>query len=339
MKPTAVILNDTRGDAHFGCARVMASVENGLLQRGVNILATSHVRNDWLRDGPFLAAMDKSDLIVVNGEGTLHHGTKYGERLLCVATHPARQGKKAILINALYQENPPHWGNYLRHFDLRVARDHASQREMEKACSLPVLVCPDLSLSEGRIEPPAIAQARQLITIGDSVQKNKRAALGKLRRVIPDVCSISIRSQLKSPKNYKFATLRSLRTLYAWTYDRWATLADPSLIIPTSQDEFLKWLYKSRLHVTGRFHGVCLCLATETPFLALRSNTRKIETLLDFFGLGYNRLMSPEEIEDTLKSGCDLSFSDAEMQKIRAGLQMAKDKAKWVFDTVVMSLK
>ena len=41
--------------------------------------------------------------------------------------------------------------------------------------------------------------------------------------------------------------------------------------------------------VTGRFHTACMALLTKTPFLALNSNSWKIEALLKDVGLNLKR--------------------------------------------------
>ena len=47
MPLTAVLMNDTRGHAHFGCQRVMRVIESNLESRGIKVTARSLVRNDW----------------------------------------------------------------------------------------------------------------------------------------------------------------------------------------------------------------------------------------------------------------------------------------------------
>jgi hypothetical protein len=333
MRKKAVILNDTRGDAHFGCERVMCMIENLLTDRGIDVIATSIIRNDWENDRCFLDRMEKSDLILVNGEGTLHHGTKYGERLLRVAIHPSREGKKLALVNALYEENPAFWGEYLSRFDVLAARDAESQQEIERACLKSALFCPDLSLSSGFISPSAPSTVRSLLTIGDSVRKETTSALKSLANVVPEARYLSILSQLKNPRSHASFPHRAIRGVYSGVYNRMARL-DKRLIMPKTQDDFITWLYRSSLHVTGRFHGICLCLATETPFLAVKSNSRKIESLLDFFGLGRDRLVDVETAKSMLRNGHVLEFSGHEKRMIRKGLKTAMLDAEYLFDAV-----
>jgi len=44
---------------------------------------------------------------------------------------------------------------------------------------------------------------------------------------------------------------------------------------------YISWMRSLDLYITGRFHGVCLAIATGVPFLALPSNSHKIEGILN----------------------------------------------------------
>src|SRR3546814_15358610 len=81
----------------------MRRIEENLRCRGISITAVSPVRHDWEGDASFLKAMAACDIIVINGEGTLHHGAPHGEILLKVVDHPVRTTKPVVLINALYR--------------------------------------------------------------------------------------------------------------------------------------------------------------------------------------------------------------------------------------------
>jgi len=47
---------------------------------------------------------------------------------------------------------------------------------------------------------------------------------------------------------------------------------------------YINWLKSLDLYVTGRFHGVCLAMMFQVPFLAIPSNSHKIEGLLEDCG-------------------------------------------------------
>jgi hypothetical protein len=94
--------------------------------------------------------------------------------------------------------------------------------------------------------------------------------------------------------------------------------------------EYARQLSSYELMLTGRFHVVTFCLATETPFVAVESNTPKISSLLrDIFGAA-DRVISDEEIANV-----DLSrfarWSDSEIAKLRTFRSAAKEKVDRMF--------
>ena len=70
-------------------------------------------------------------------------------------------------------------------------------------------------------------------------------------------------------------------------------------VVERPVDDFMALLSSSELVVTGRFHVVCLCLITGTPFLAVASNSHKVEGMLEDAGL-LHRLVSPQKLAQIL---------------------------------------
>jgi hypothetical protein len=67
-------------------------------------------------------------------------------------------------------------------------------------------------------------------------------------------------------------------------------------VSPTSAD-YASYLSAHQLALAGRYHAVCFCLATRTPFVAAESNTPKISSLLsDVFGSN-SRVVTVSEIK------------------------------------------
>jgi hypothetical protein len=102
----AVLINDTSSANHHGCRRVVATIRSSLAIRGIDIIASSPIGAAWGKDAALEAALRSAHLLVVNGEGTLHHGAPEGERLLLAVDHAAALGKPVALINTIYQDNP-----------------------------------------------------------------------------------------------------------------------------------------------------------------------------------------------------------------------------------------
>lgn len=328
----AVILNDTRGDNHFGCFRVMRVIEENLAWRGITVTARSLVRNDWERDRAFLAKLDEADLIVVNGEGTLHHGHRQGERLLRIADHPARSGKPVALINTIYQQNPEGWRHHLERIDLVSTRDSRSAAEIGQLTGRDCGWVPDLSLAEGAVDTSGMARTRLLV--GDSVETGTRKALLGLTDLDPGARFLPILKGLKPSKPHHPTPFRQLREAYIWLNARYSQWRRGNIEFNRDEAGFIRSLTTARLHVTGRFHAVCFCLFTSTPFLAVESNSWKIAALLEDFGLGTARIIPVGEIRVRLTSGADFGFSDDEKAKITAGLARCTAGTADLFDRI-----
>ena len=96
---------------------------------------------------------------------------------------------------------------------------------------------------------------------------------------------------------------------------------------------YLRALAGAEGHITGRFHGICLSMLTETPFLAVASKTSKIETLLKDAGLGHDRLIGLEELSKNPQVPVK-SFATEELARIREFRQKGVDGAKNLFERI-----
>ena len=104
-------------------------------------------------------------------------GKKAAADLLKVATNRYRQGKGLFLVNALYQNNPVEWKNWLSEFDGIWARDSRSAAELGMLLEHPVKYVPDLSLCAGAIPSSA---PRCGVIVGDSVGSKDHGTIGGL---------------------------------------------------------------------------------------------------------------------------------------------------------------
>lgn len=322
MIRNAVILNDTSTRYHHGCVRVMRLLTEGLKRSGLTIAARSPARHDWEKDETFLRALAEADVVVINGEGTLHHGREAGERLLRVATHPATRAPVA-LVNALWQDNPTAWAEPLKTMALVAARDSASAAAMAQATGREVRWLPDLSLS-APAEPAG--PRRDGVLIGDSVRFSARKALARAALALPGARVLPTKTL--SGRLWRAPVARAL--LYRAYMNSW-TLSIPPFDLAQSEGDYLAALAAAELHITGRFHGVCLSMLTETPFLALASNASKVERLLKDVGLGRDRLVTAQEL--TAPPPC-APFRPGEVDAIRAFRSRAAREAETLFTDI-----
>ncbi len=328
-KPTVILMNDTSTRYHHGCARVMRLLSQGLESAGLNILARSPARHDWENDAKFLQALTRADLIVINAEGTLHHGKPAAEALLRIAAHPARGDIPVALVNAMYQDNPSEWGTLLAQFSLLSARDSQSAAIMARDSRQPVRWLPDLSLSA----PSEVTETpRHGLIVGDSVRLDKRRVLARLAARTRNARFIPTKTLRGAA--WRLPVLGPfLRGLLFRVYNAVWPLRAPDFLMPLTERDYLAQIAGAQMHVTGRFHAVCLSMLTETPFLALTSNASKIEQLLRDAGMDTHRIVD----EDGLAPLPDQAgFSEQELVQIRAFRDSAQRKAAQLFQDLAV---
>jgi hypothetical protein len=147
MTSNVLLLNDTdEGATHFGCMRVMRTIRAELAQRGLPDLPSIKVGTDWRQDRHLVAQIDAAKLVIINGEGTLHHGKRRGRWLLEAGARVKARGGRVALINALWQDNPRDWVDLARGFDILACRDTRSADALGGATGRDVTCLGDLSM-------------------------------------------------------------------------------------------------------------------------------------------------------------------------------------------------
>lgn len=330
VRARAVVLNHTGYEHHHGCRAVMSTIYTSLAKRGVRVIAASPVRHKWWRNAGLMRAISKADVIVINGEGTLHHGAGHAERLLQVVDHPARRGAPVALINTLYQDNPSEWRRYLDRLALISARDGRSAGAL-KEMGYDAHLTPDLSLVGAA--PQGQARRADVLGFGDSVTDSVSAELRRLYRGNGE--SGRFLPIWSSLRHWAFPESKPL--LYA--------LNAPSLLAAAAdqiRDGRTQWYATERgfmaglaglgLYVTGRFHGATLALRSRTPCIVARSNSAKVEALVEDVGLDPRRIVDFSGMDRVDPSAW--VFSAAESAAIEAYLKRAEEGASVVFDRI-----
>lgn len=331
-RPTAVLLNDTRVDLHHGCTRVVAAIQTLLEENGIDLIASNAAHKDWSVDGTFLAAMERAQLIIVNGEGTIHHNSVAGRWLLQVGAFAKTRGIPAVLVNCGWESNGPEMVAMLDDFALVSFRDHQSASIMQ---GRPCRVVPDLSIYPAGDVPTRYRT--NLIGFTDSVDRFKAQSLEHCREVtggetVSIIYSpagaagylrfmrdgVSLRSDVLTP----MLLVRILKMRHRlWRFGTAETAA------------FLSQLAGLKLLVSGRFHACTLALVTETPFVALPSNTNKIGALIKDAGIEQWRgdiSLAPECLDTAATQG----WSPTERHALREYRSAAQIQAKVLFSDI-----
>lgn len=97
---TLFLANDTSEVQHAGCKAVMRSLHAAIAGAGLTITGR-HVTGTRDIDAEAFAA---AEVLLINGEGTIHHSGPRALFLLDLVARARREGKRVLLVNALFQQ-------------------------------------------------------------------------------------------------------------------------------------------------------------------------------------------------------------------------------------------
>ena len=291
QKRKAVLLNDTTVDRHHGCSTVTESIRNLAAAAGIDVVAASPAHLDWRENAAVTAAIDGSDLVIVNGEGTIHHDRPAGGRLLAAGRYALSRGKATALINATWDSNGAEFCEMARSFDIISVRESASKSALAVA-GIPSRVVPDLAM----LHQPAPAATRSGVAYSDSVIGSDAIEIYRRMRSM-QALPVSMLFGRKSARDLAVSIRRFMQGKSILDVRALADAVRGARIDWTSQiserDEFSRFVASRSCIVTGRFHMLVFCLSSSTPFLAVESNTHKIGATLKDSGLHSWRLTTP----------------------------------------------
>jgi hypothetical protein len=321
---------------HFSCARVMRIIDDNLTRRGASIIGKIPVGGDWRNDPTSLAVLERADRICVNGEGTLHHSRRKGAWLLELGGKPSLARIPKVLINSLYQQNPPEWDTILQDFDFVSVRDGQSAKAMTEVRGSLVDFVPDLSLCE--VVPSTSLFTRKGIVIGDSVDGKISARLlsfaSQLNLKDWPINVVPLTARFSTVNTHKSYFTRLLRNANVTLRQTAAMRGNPYLKFVANEQEYIDIILNSRLSVTRRFHSVCMAIATSTLFIAIGSNYRnwlkflKIENLITDAGLNLERVVSISDLSSTFVNDRNWDFSPEEKVNITTFLEKEGKKQR-----------
>jgi hypothetical protein len=197
------------------------------------------IRAELSRHGEIVNS-DDFDILVVNGEGSMHRGGGAFRDKMRLIEAAVSAGRPAYLINSVWQDNPHDFDTALAKCRQIVVREVLSQRDIARH-GVTAEVMPDLSY----FAP---------VPSGDAVDfKGGVVMTDFLSREFGSF----VRLRSRWAERFPFVDLRAMD---------WATL--------------VRSLRTARLLVTGRHHAVYAACKARTPFLALAGNTHKIEGIL-----------------------------------------------------------
>ena len=310
VKQRYLLINYTGDGYHWGCYATSHALTRSLLQRG-SLATISVSQNGQFKLGDVALArayatapefsekhpqisekIHDADVVVVNGEGTLHGSLTAGPiALLTMMRFAKAAGKTVHLVNhscfpSDTIERCPADAAYvsiLKEIDSVVVRDVASQ-EFYRRNGIPAVLgfdCLPLYYDQvGGGAAGALTPRGHITVIGGVTM-----SVGRVAEVIDlmlarygDDCKIT----------YLYGSAGNLAREDKIAEDdlgqRFLLEDRFELVNAGSFEEFMAHIRGSRLLVTGRFHYAIAAMSCKTPFVAFTSNTPKTETVVKEHG-------------------------------------------------------
>lgn len=235
---------------------------------------------------PLAGRLPSLHAVVVNGEGTIHHG--HGRHLLTILAGAQELGLRTHLVNAVFQACDT-FGPTLKRLDDLTVRD-ARSSEYLASLGVPHRLVLDSILEADFVEEPTVDfGGRTVVTDWHAVRDEDCGGL--LRGLMAELGDRAAYYPLESPSSAAEwrSAVANLRT--------------------------------AGLVVTGRHHGVYLAAMAGVPFVALGSNTWKVEGLLDLLPGRLRVCRSARELGEARRR----ALSDAGLfEEIRRCLESAR---------------
>lgn len=317
------IFNDTRADHHYGCQLVMKNLFDLLRSNDMDPVWFWPVGKDWYSEKGVIPKKGEIDAVIVNGEGSIHHSATRSRAnwLASIGEFSCKElGVPAFLINATLEENTSELYEKLKFYKKIYVRESKSIKELNEY-GLNGFVVPDLTMAffgEGQAN-------RNGLLFTDSVLPN---VSNKFIEMASEFSGDYIKLHYQ-----RKPVLKDLRNpfKYASCFAKWVVSEKNGM---QDVDYFLNKLYGCEMLVTGRFHAVTLSLLTESPFVAVESNTGKIGALLDDVFNDRSRLLPFSDVDLDLEFLSIRSFSSDEIFQIRRYLSDGRVKIKNMFHDI-----
>lgn len=202
------------------------------------------------------------DVLLVNGEGSMHHDTPAFIKKMKLMEEALDSGHKVLLVNTLWQSNSNDYDHVLKRLDQIIVREKLSQIDLRENHGIDARVIPDLSFSAPvkSVLMPFAPKGKVLLTDFYSQDLGAFAILngGPLRKL-------------------PYVDMRKL-----------------------SWNQMVTLLKRNEILVTGRHHAVYAACKARTPFVTMRGNSHKIEGIFASAGVDIPLLENLKEIEPAL---------------------------------------
>jgi len=171
----AILLNDTSDENHLGSMQTVQSIKGLLHKHGFTVVKPFSRKAILESESSVKEAVKDANLIVVNGEGTMHRGNKIMENIARLCAR-----RSSVLINTVWEKMFVDTTDFVNLFSLIAVRESYSYREIVKFVDKKkVMLVPD-AIFYTKVEKPTT-----VIGYGDSVLDYLRTNLSRRKNYFP----------------------------------------------------------------------------------------------------------------------------------------------------------
>ena len=281
-----LLVNDTRSARHVGCELVIRNSLSECTRVGLQIVGTVSTANCKQSLQPVLESTE-FDLLLVNGEGSMHHDRPVPTHICEAAKWANEHGKRVVLYNSLWFKNQA-LNAYLKHFDLIYCRDNASADAI-RAAGHECTTVPDMIFATSTTLPEIIEEEPD----HDDHHHHGGDEHGQPVDLSPyeQILVIDSIDRKTSERLSKLANHNGLPFMHmdkiGWERlrKRWFIRTGAYADKPSYLPKFLHAVADANRVISGRFHGTCLAMVFGKPVVSFQSNTPKLEALHRDIGL------------------------------------------------------
>jgi polysaccharide pyruvyl transferase WcaK-like protein len=329
----AIVVNDTSFEPHHGSKMVMRNIRKLLKLNGIKIICSNPVGRDWNKN-KIKQKILSSDVVIINGEGTLHHSQQRAIELIRIVKFCKDNKIKVVLINSTFEKNNNEIIDLSRELDLVFVRESYSKNELLKE-GINSIVVPDLTFY---LNPKFSNSKKLYYSYTDSVKKQLSKELyesylncpGK-KLFLPPLKLVSYKKSYNIfiKDHLKFYIIK---LLLIFKLELPYEMVRYNHFI-SNTNKYLKRINDSKLLFTGRFHSLCFSILTKTPFLCLKSNSYKIEGLLTDINMSHRLVDNPK------MTARNFDFTNEEIVLLENYVDDGRKKIEYMFRTIAEYIK
>lgn len=337
--PLAVVVNDTSYELHHGSRLVMKNLFSLLSQHGFKIINSFPVGRNWKKSSSLIASIELADIVIVNGEGTIHHAQSHAYNLAELGIYCKKKNKPIVLLNATYHANNADIAKMISMFDLIYVRESLSKKELATH-HIHSTIVPDLTFFIPSTD--YYSKDNKIIGYTDSVFKevshHMDNGLSKQNyQFFPILCKphIDKRKWFKSTLRVSYFTSELYKAKIKKYFNKTLTYTDKLIInVVDNEVTYKKKLGQLKFLVTARYHALCFALQAHIPFLATCSNSHKMQGLLQDIKIDNKRLLNNHQEFNPNLIVDNLYFTDEELFLIKDYINQAPIKINNMFTEI-----